>query len=41
VTPHFSGGDTLYRKATLTVIATAHPQSHIDDLLPQNFKPSS
>ena len=30
-----------YLKATLTAIANGHPQSHIDDLLPWNFKPSS
>lgn len=30
-----------YLKATLTVIASGHPQSRIDDLLPWNFKPSS
>ncbi|TGN37515.1 transposase domain-containing protein [Paracoccus liaowanqingii] len=28
-------------KATLTAIATGHPQSRLDDLLPWNFKPSS
>ncbi|MBW4976510.1 IS66 family transposase [Roseovarius mucosus] len=30
-----------YLKATLTAIANGHPQSHIDDLLPWNFKPSN
>ena len=30
-----------YLKATLTAIANGHPQSHIDDLLPWNFRPSS
>jgi transposase len=30
-----------YLKETLTAIADGHPQSHIDDLLPWNFKPSS
>jgi hypothetical protein len=30
-----------YLKATLTAIANGHPQSHIEDLLPWNFKPSS
>jgi hypothetical protein len=32
---------TYYLKVTLTAIANGHPQSHIDDLLPWNFKPSS
>jgi hypothetical protein len=30
-----------YLSATLTAIANSYPQSHIDDLLPWNFKPSS
>jgi len=30
-----------YLKATLTAIANGHPQNHIEDLLPWNFKPSS
>jgi len=30
-----------YLKATLTAIATGHPQSRLDDLMPWNFKPSS
>lgn len=30
-----------YLKATLTAIPNSDPQSHIDDLLPWNFKPSS
>jgi transposase len=30
-----------YLKATLTATANGHPQSHIEDLLPWNFKPSS
>lgn len=30
-----------YLKATLTAIANGHPQSHIDDLLPWNFKSSN
>jgi len=30
-----------YLKATLTAIACGHPQSHLDDLLPWNFKTSS
>lgn len=30
-----------YLKATLTAIASGHPQSQIEDLLPWNFKPSS
>lgn len=30
-----------YLKATLTAIANGHPQNHIDDLLPWNFKLSS
>ncbi|TVS19693.1 MAG: IS66 family transposase [Gammaproteobacteria bacterium] len=30
-----------YLRATLTAIANGHPQSHIDDLLPWNFTPSS
>jgi len=29
-----------YLKATLTAIASGHPQSRLDDLLPWNFKPS-
>lgn len=30
-----------YLKATLAAIASDHPQSGIDDLLPWNFRPSS
>ena len=30
-----------YLKATLTAIASGHPQSRLDDLLPWNFKPAS
>ncbi|WP_273795028.1 transposase domain-containing protein [Brucella intermedia] len=30
-----------YLKATMTAIACGHPQSHLDDLLPWNFKTSS
>jgi len=30
-----------YLKATLTAIANGHPQNHIEDLMPWNFKPSS
>ena len=30
-----------YLKATLTAIATGHPQSRLDDLLPWNFTQSS
>jgi transposase len=40
--PTRKGGEPFaYLKATLTAIANGHPQSHIDDLLPWNFKPSS
>ena len=31
----------VYLKATLAAIASGHPQSRIDDLLPWNFRPSS
>ncbi|WP_191569569.1 transposase domain-containing protein, partial [Paracoccus yeei] len=30
-----------YLEATLAAIASGHPQSRIDDLLPWNFRPSS
>jgi transposase len=30
-----------YLKATLEAIASGHPQSRIDNLLPWNFQPSS
>jgi hypothetical protein len=30
-----------YLQATLEAIASGHPQSRIDDLLPWNFQPSS
>ena len=38
--PYYRPGCDTYLKATLEAIAHGHPQSHIDELLPWNFKPS-